>query len=143
MEVSAALSRTIRAPKLITTRFYIVYVVWLAIETTIIFFLYPETKGKPRVRPFVTLQNRANSKCRTYSGGAFKAVRRRPGHGEGPNGPRRRRAGQGSLRSCRRNQVDFLARTEGREMIDAYPSFEVEHGFKSLFEIVLVVNIRC
>lgn len=28
-------------------RFYIVYVVWLAIETTIIYFLYPETKGKP------------------------------------------------------------------------------------------------
>lgn len=26
-------------------RFYIVYVVWLAIETTIIWFLYPETKG--------------------------------------------------------------------------------------------------
>lgn len=51
MEVSAALSRTIRAPKLITARFYIVYVVWLAIETTIIFFLYPETKGKPRARP--------------------------------------------------------------------------------------------
>lgn len=26
-------------------RFYIVYVVWLAIETTVIFFVYPETKG--------------------------------------------------------------------------------------------------
>ena len=26
-------------------RFYIVYIVWLAIETTIIWFLYPETKG--------------------------------------------------------------------------------------------------
>ena len=26
-------------------KFYIVYVVWLAIETTIIWFLYPETKG--------------------------------------------------------------------------------------------------
>lgn len=31
---------------LTASRFYIVYVVWLAIETTIIFFLYPETKGK-------------------------------------------------------------------------------------------------
>ena len=28
-----------------TRRFYIVCVVWLAIETTIIWFLYPETKG--------------------------------------------------------------------------------------------------
>lgn len=26
-------------------KFYIVYVVWLAIEATIIFFVYPETKG--------------------------------------------------------------------------------------------------
>ena len=26
-------------------KYYIVYVVWLAIETTIIWFLYPETKG--------------------------------------------------------------------------------------------------
>jgi len=33
-----------------SSRFYIVYVVWLAIETTIIFFLYPETKGKPSSR---------------------------------------------------------------------------------------------
>jgi hypothetical protein len=26
-------------------KYYIVYVAWLAVETTIIFFLYPETKG--------------------------------------------------------------------------------------------------
>ncbi|KAJ5970190.1 Major facilitator superfamily domain general substrate transporter [Penicillium vulpinum] len=26
-------------------KFYLVYVVWLVIETSIIFFLYPETKG--------------------------------------------------------------------------------------------------
>lgn len=26
-------------------RFYLVYVVWLAVETTVIFLLYPETKG--------------------------------------------------------------------------------------------------
>jgi hypothetical protein len=31
--------------ELMICRFYIVYVVWLAIETTIIWFLYPETKG--------------------------------------------------------------------------------------------------
>jgi len=30
---------------LLLLRFYIVYVVWLAIETTIIYFVYPETKG--------------------------------------------------------------------------------------------------
>lgn len=29
----------------IAWKYYIVYVVWLAIETTIIWFLYPETKG--------------------------------------------------------------------------------------------------
>ena len=32
--------------QLTPSRYYIVYVVWLAIETTIIFFVYPETKGK-------------------------------------------------------------------------------------------------
>jgi hypothetical protein len=26
-------------------KFYLVYVVWLAVETTVIFLLYPETKG--------------------------------------------------------------------------------------------------
>lgn len=26
-------------------KYYIVYVAWLAVETTVIFFLYPETKG--------------------------------------------------------------------------------------------------
>ena len=29
----------------IAWKYYIVYVVWLAIETVIIWFLYPETKG--------------------------------------------------------------------------------------------------
>lgn len=44
--VSAILARDDQKAKLTQScRFYIVYVVWLAIETTIIWFLYPETKG--------------------------------------------------------------------------------------------------
>ena len=34
-----------RKAELTVCRFYIVYVAWLAVETTIIWFLYPETKG--------------------------------------------------------------------------------------------------
>jgi hypothetical protein len=45
VEVSFTVSQWERIVMLIIHRFYIVYVVWLAIETTIIWFLYPETKG--------------------------------------------------------------------------------------------------
>lgn len=45
MEVSAPSASRCIVAILMGDRFYIVYVVWLAVETTIIWFLYPETKG--------------------------------------------------------------------------------------------------
>lgn len=50
-------------------RFYLVYVVWLAIETAIIFVLYPETKG-PSLEEVAMVMDR-EAKVETLEVGAM------------------------------------------------------------------------
>ncbi|KIX00192.1 uncharacterized protein Z518_10330 [Rhinocladiella mackenziei CBS 650.93] len=54
----------------ITWHYYIVYVVWLAIETTTIFFIYPETKG-PSLEEVAMVMEGNNAKVEVIEIGAL------------------------------------------------------------------------
>jgi hypothetical protein len=53
-------------------RFYLVYVAWLGVETTVIFFLYPETKG-PSLEEVAMVMDR-NAAVETVERGAMEKV---------------------------------------------------------------------
>lgn len=50
-------------------RFYLVYVIWLAVETSVIFLLYPETKG-PSLEEIAMVMDK-NAEVETLERGAL------------------------------------------------------------------------
>lgn len=66
--------------KNIEWHYYIVYVVWLAVETSVIFFVYPETKG-PSLEEIAVVMEGNNAKVQVIEVGGLAGKEATAGHG--------------------------------------------------------------